>query len=242
MDDMTREHDVPPANRDTVSRPARRVGIKRVLGLTVGGLVVLGMIAGGTLYWLNARDFETTDDAFVDTYTTQVAPRVAGQVTRLLFADNQHVTAGDTLLLIDPRDFQAKLDQAKAQQASAEATLTQAQAQVFVQQANIDQANANVRVAESDLLQARQDHDRYHNITPARSAGSRSTPRTPRSIPLRRNSTPAARWWGARRRRSAPRRPRCRQLRLRCSRPSRPPRWRRCSFLIARSWRRSLAS
>ena len=81
------------------------------------------MIVGGTLYWLNARHFETTDDAFVDAYTTQIAPRVAGQVTKLLFADNQHVAAGQTLLLIDPRDYQAKLDQAKAQQASAEASL-----------------------------------------------------------------------------------------------------------------------
>jgi membrane fusion protein (multidrug efflux system) len=165
MDDMTRERDVPAADRGDGRPAARRGGIKRVLGLSLGGLVMLGMIAGGTLYWLDARHFETTDDAFVDTYTTQVAPRVAGQVTRLLFADNQHVTAGETLLLIDARDYQAKLDQAKAQQASAEATLTQAQAQVFVQQANVDQANANVRVAEADMLQARQDHDRYHAIT-----------------------------------------------------------------------------
>jgi membrane fusion protein (multidrug efflux system) len=164
MDDMTRERDVPVPGREDERPPARRGGIKRVLGVSAGLLLLLGMIAGGALYWLDARHFETTDDAFVDTYTTQVAPRVAGQVTRLLFADNQHVAAGATLLLIDPRDYQAKLDQAKAQQASAEATLTQAQAQVFVQQANVDQANANVRVAESDMLQARQDHDRYHNI------------------------------------------------------------------------------
>ncbi len=95
-----------------------------------------------------------------------MAPRVAGQVTKLLFADNQHVSAGQTLVLIDPRDFQAKLDQAKAQQASAEATLQQAQAQVLVQQANVDQATANVRVAEADLLQARQDYDRFQKINP----------------------------------------------------------------------------
>ena len=80
------------------------------------------MIAGGFVYWLGARHFETTDDAFIDSYTTQMAPRVAGQVTKLLFADNEHVAAGQTLLLIDPRDYQAKLDQAKAQQASAEAS------------------------------------------------------------------------------------------------------------------------
>jgi membrane fusion protein (multidrug efflux system) len=177
MDDMTREPDAPGSTRDNSGRVARDTadgvgrstprarGGRRVLGIAVGMLVLVALIAGGAVYWVNARHFETTDDAFVDTYTTQMAPRVAGLVTKLLFADNQHVAAGETLLQIDPRDYQAKLDQAKAQQASAEANLTQAQAQVFVQQANVDQANANVRVAEADMLHARQDFDRYHNIT-----------------------------------------------------------------------------
>lgn len=139
---------------------------KRILGLTVAIIVVLGLIVGGIVYWLETRNFVSTDDAFIDAHTTQMAPRVAGQVTRLMFADNQHVAAGQTLLQIDPRDYQAKLDQAQAQQASAAATLQQAQAQVAVQQANVDQATANVRVAEADLLQARQDYDRFRTINP----------------------------------------------------------------------------
>jgi membrane fusion protein, multidrug efflux system len=164
MDDITRElqpRDTEPA--DARSTP-KRSNLKRILGLGSGAILILAMVAGGTWYWLSTRNFVTTDDAFVDAYTTQVAPRVAGQVTKLMFADNDHVAAGQTLLLIDPRDFEAKLDQAKAQQASAEASLSQAQAQVAVQQASIDQAQANVRVAEADMLQARQDYDRYQKI------------------------------------------------------------------------------
>jgi membrane fusion protein, multidrug efflux system len=163
MDDLARERvprEAPAASRST----AKRGGLKRTLGLGAGALLILAMIIGGFIYWLDARHFESTDDAFVDSYTTQMAPRVAGQVTKLLFADNEHVSAGQTLLLIDPSDYQARLDQAKAQQASAEATLTQARAQVAVQQANVDQVTANVRVAEADLLQAQQDYDRYQKI------------------------------------------------------------------------------
>ncbi len=70
------------------------------------------------------------------------------------------------LLTIDPRDYQAKLDQARAQQASAAAQLQQMQAQLAVQQANVDQAKANVSVAEADLTQARQDYERYHRVNP----------------------------------------------------------------------------
>jgi membrane fusion protein (multidrug efflux system) len=153
----------PSSSRTPTAKPG---GLKRMIGLSVGAIVTLALIIGGTLYYLDARHFESTDDAAIDSSTTQIAPRVAGQVTKLLFDDNQHVSAGQILVLIDPSDFQAKVDQAKAQQASAEASLQQAQAQVLVQQASVDQAAANVRVSESDLLQAKQDYDRFQAINP----------------------------------------------------------------------------
>jgi membrane fusion protein (multidrug efflux system) len=170
MDDQTidtrRRPDEENTSRQDDSPPPKSSRLKRLIGFSVVGLVLLGLIVGGTRYWLNARNFESTDDAFIDAYTTQMAPRVAGQVAKLLFSDNQHVDAGQTLLLLDPSDYQARLDQARAQQTSAEASLQQAHAQVSVQQANLDQARANVTVAESDLLQAREDNDRYHAIDP----------------------------------------------------------------------------
>jgi membrane fusion protein (multidrug efflux system) len=168
MDELTRQHE--PTEREATENASpsrrRRGNFKRTIGLSLGAVVLLAMIVGGTIWWLNARDYETTDDAFIDAYTTQMAPRISGQVTKLLFTDNEHVTAGQTLLLIDPRDYQAKLDQAKAQQTSAEATLQQAESQIAVQQANLDQANANVVVAESDFTQAKQDYDRYRALPP----------------------------------------------------------------------------
>jgi membrane fusion protein, multidrug efflux system len=169
MDDLTRDVGLKETAATPVGgdRPARGGRFKRVLGFTLGVVVAAGLIVGGTLYWLEARHFESTDDAQVDAYSTQVAPRVAGQVTKLLFADNQHVSAGQTLMLIDPSDFEVRLDQARAQQASAEASVQQAEAQVVVQQANLDQAAANVRVADADLLQAQQDYERFRKINPA---------------------------------------------------------------------------
>ncbi len=139
---------------------------RRTVGIVLAVLVVLALIAGGVTWWLNARHFESTDDAFIDGYVTQMAPQVAGRVTQLLFTDNQHVTAGQVLLKIDPRDYQVKLDQAKAQRANALAVVQQATAEVSVQQANIDQAKANVRVAEADLMQAQKDYERFTSINP----------------------------------------------------------------------------
>ena len=135
MDDQAQNVELSrtPAETSQARRPSR---MKRLLGFGAGAIVLVSLVVGGVLYWLNARHFASTDDAFIDAYTTQMAPRVAGQVTRLLFADNQHVSAGQTLVLIDPSDYQAKLDQAQAQQASAEAACSRRRAQVLVQQSS----------------------------------------------------------------------------------------------------------
>ena len=169
MDDL---HPVAERERATWQSDAeRRLGRdprrwRRPLLIALGLLAGLVIIGAGTAYWLNERHFETTDDAFVDGYVTQVAPRISGQVIALKFVDNEPVQAGQTLVLIDPRDYQVKLDQAKAQQANAVATAQQAKAQLGVQQANLDQTRANVTVAEAEFVQAKKDYDRFTSINP----------------------------------------------------------------------------
>lgn len=143
--------------------PSRR---RRLAYWLVGLAVAAALVAGGVLYWLHARHFESTDDAFVDGFISQVAPQVAGRVTALRVNDNQEVEAGQPLVEIDDRDYQVRLDQARAQQAQAQAQLDQARAGLLMQQASLDQASAQVRVAEADLFQAQQDLNRFRAIDP----------------------------------------------------------------------------
>src|SRR5712671_1728062 len=58
--------------------------------------------------------------------TVAVRTRVDGQINRIAFQEGQFVKAGDTLVEIDPRPFQAALDQAKAKKAQDEANLANA--------------------------------------------------------------------------------------------------------------------
>ena len=139
---------------------------KKLLYWAVGLLILAVLTVAGVLYWLHARHFESTDDAFIDGYISQIAAQVPGRVTRVAFADNQQVKAGQVLVELDPRDYQVRLDQAVAQRAEAAAQADQARAQVGLQQANADQAAANVRVTEADLQQAQTDLARYRAIDP----------------------------------------------------------------------------
>jgi membrane fusion protein (multidrug efflux system) len=82
-------------------------------------VVLIVLVAGGVALYMHYQDRVSTDDATVDGHITAIAPKIAGNVTEVLVRDNQPVKAGDVLVRIDPRDFQAKVAQAKAALAQA---------------------------------------------------------------------------------------------------------------------------
>ena len=85
--------------------------------LFAGGAVILAAILGLFLYY---RNRVSTDDAQVDAHIAPIAAKVYGRVEAVLVNDNQEVKAGQVLVKLDPRDYQAAMDQAKAQLALAE--------------------------------------------------------------------------------------------------------------------------
>jgi membrane fusion protein (multidrug efflux system) len=97
--------------------PSRR---KQLIRKAAVGLIIL-IIAFSIPYFLHSLSHESTDDAFIDGNIVPVSPRVAGHVIRVFARDNRWVQAGDLLVELDPRDFEARLDAAKATLESATA-------------------------------------------------------------------------------------------------------------------------
>jgi membrane fusion protein (multidrug efflux system) len=129
-------------------------------------LAVLALAAASAAYYYirYIAPYETTDDAFIASYVTYVSPRISGPVVKLLATDNQRVKAGDVLLEIDPRDYQALVDQAAADLAVADSHLRQAGALVIVDQAKADQQNAAVLAAQAIAARADADRLRYESV------------------------------------------------------------------------------
>lgn len=143
--------------------PPRKSGRGKKLFLAGGGALIL--LTAVTLYYvLCIAPYESTDDAFIDGYVTVISPRVPGQVERLLIKDNQDVKAGDELLEIDPRDFEASWSQARADLAAAHSQVDQSQAQVTASQAKVAQAQAQVLAAEAEAFRATNDLQRYQTV------------------------------------------------------------------------------
>jgi membrane fusion protein, multidrug efflux system len=98
---------------------------------------------------------EDTDDAYVTGYTHQISSRITGTVEEVLVDDNWHVTAGQPLLKLDPRDYQVALEKDRASYLQAQAQLLQASAQIPLAEAQLAQAQAQAdsSKANSDYLQ-----------------------------------------------------------------------------------------
>jgi membrane fusion protein (multidrug efflux system) len=128
--------------------------------LFAGGLVVLAAVVSLFLYY---RNRESTDDAQVDGHITQISSKVYGRVAEVLVSDNQQVKAGQLLAKLDPRDFQAALDQAKAQLTLAEAEAQSAGVDVPRTQLNVQSGNSNADAqlagAQADLMRAQTTYE-----------------------------------------------------------------------------------
>jgi len=99
-------HEVQEEDAD---RPAaRRPFYKRPLVLIIGALVIAAAVTVGIIWWLHARQWESTDDAFIDADVTQVSPRLSGHVSKVLVNDNQEVQKDQELVELDPADLEAK--------------------------------------------------------------------------------------------------------------------------------------
>jgi membrane fusion protein (multidrug efflux system) len=128
--------------------------------LVAGGTVVLAAIAGLFVYFHNR---ETTDDAQVDGHITPMASKVYGRVEQVLVDDNQPVKAGQVLVKVDPRDYQAALDQTKASLLLAESEARSAGVDVPRTRENVasgnSSADAQMMGAQADLARAQATYE-----------------------------------------------------------------------------------
>ena len=148
-------------NESFRQRAARAAGSR--LKLIVPVAVVVAVVISAVWWYYGGR--ESTDDAQVDGHITQVSASVGGRIVGVHVNDNQLVKAGTVLAEIDPRDYQAALDRAAAELASAQASAQAAQigvpiahtestSGVTTAQGGVEQAQAAIATSEGEIASA----------------------------------------------------------------------------------------
>ena len=137
--------------------PARRRGL-----MVIATAVALGGIGWGIWHWMHARNFETSDNAYVAGNVVQITPQVSGTVLAIGANDTDFVRAGQVLVQLDATDARVALQQAEAQLAQTVrevrtlyANNAPLQAQVSLRQADLARARAEAARAQDDVNRRR---------------------------------------------------------------------------------------
>jgi len=147
-------------NNEAHQGPAPRT--RRKVLFAIAGVLLLGGVAEGGYLYLGTR--VSTDDAQVDAHNAPIAPKISGNVAEIMVGDNQMVKAGQVLVRIDPRDYQARVDQARAALAMAQSNSLGAGANVplteHITVSAVSSADGQLAAAEAQYLGSKSDYDR----------------------------------------------------------------------------------
>jgi membrane fusion protein (multidrug efflux system) len=158
------------AQEQIMTPPAIVATTRRPLLPFVAGAIALALAMWGWRTYQFSRTHVETDNAQVDGHITPVAPKVQAFVARVLVEENQAVTAGDTLVILDDRDLRVRLAQAEADLATAIAAvgsrgrIGQVQAQLAATEAQEQSAHATVASAEAAFRKASADLERIRSL------------------------------------------------------------------------------
>jgi membrane fusion protein (multidrug efflux system) len=145
----------PPAKPPFYKRPLLMMGI-------VCGVMVVAIVA--VVLWLYLRQYQSTDDAFIQGHVTPISPKVAALVSEVKVDDNNYVHTGQVLVQLDDRDFKNALKTSVANEAAMLGELTQAKSNLEVANAGVEEAQAELTVAQVNFENADRNFKRYQAL------------------------------------------------------------------------------
>lgn len=151
--------------------------------LATGAIVLIAVLVVLLKYW----DYVVnpwTRDGQVRAEVIQITPRISGPIVQLPIRDNQFVKAGDLLFEIDPRTFQADVDQARAQLdetgdsvQALEKQVESSRAAVEVSRGNIAQAQSSIAQMEATIEKNQAEYQRQQQLLPKKATSQKSLER-----------------------------------------------------------------
>lgn len=160
------DEDQPEDDRSAKEKAADwlRTPKHKLIALAVLAILILATIAG-VLWWLEARKWKKTDNAYIRGPIARLSPGVSGNVTRVFVVDNQVVQAGQPLAAISVGSYDMAVRQAEAEHAAAEAAVLQAEAALVTARAQVRQSAAAARARDAEAEVAARDYARYASLS-----------------------------------------------------------------------------
>ncbi len=134
--------------------------MKKVIGKSIALAVLVLVVLSAILVVRRLDERPRTDDAFLYADTANIAPEVSGRIISLNIRNNQSVCAGDILFVIDPEQYQLKLNATQAQSRVATTTLARMEpllSKGYVTAEQIDETRASMESAQANEALSKRD-------------------------------------------------------------------------------------
>ncbi|REA63180.1 HlyD family secretion protein [Dyadobacter luteus] len=140
--------------------PAHQAAFHKIFTL-IAGIIATSGIVMGIWFLVFHNTHEETNDAQIDQYVTPVMTRITGYVQEVRYDENEYVHKGDTLIVIDNREYDAYLEMAKAETENAERAVTVALHHVKTTDSRTNVELAQLEAAKAHVWQTEQEYNRY---------------------------------------------------------------------------------
>lgn len=134
--------------------------VTRIIGI----LLLVFMIMWGGMYFLRSLKYEETNDAQIEAYLSPVNTRVVGYINKINFEENQRVNAGDTLVVIDSREFETDKKESDASILESNARLEYLAANERTNNRNMEVLRTQIAAAEIKMKYQEKEYMRYENL------------------------------------------------------------------------------
>jgi membrane fusion protein (multidrug efflux system) len=130
----------------------------------VASILVLGGIVLGIWFYIFNKNHEETNDAQVDQYVTPIMARITGYVQEVRYNENEFVRKGDTLIVMDNREYKAHLDMALAEVENAKSSSNTVAKNVVATSSTIAVRKSQLEAAKTEVWKTKLEYKRYQDL------------------------------------------------------------------------------
>ena len=134
-----------------------------VVSLMGAAIVVWGIIEVACLF-LSYNRTETSNDAQIEQYISPINLRASGYIKKIYFTEHQEIHKGDTLLVLDDREYKIRVMEAEAALKDAQAGATVIGATLQTTQTTASVYDASISEIEIRLAKMEKDRQRDQNL------------------------------------------------------------------------------
>lgn len=166
----TMKSNQPSHNHQETARKLRKQRSRRRLVSLAGVFVLLAGIVQVVLLFTGYKQAETSNDAQIEQYISPVNLRASGYIRKICFTEHQEVHKGDTLLVLDDREYKIRVMEAEAALKDAQAGATVINATLQTTRTNASVFEASIAEVEIRLAKLEKDRQRYRNLVERKAA------------------------------------------------------------------------